>query len=484
MKTKSFVPPSGSRIVSFHPNGQAQSKKSIKMQAKRAARRSTKISQDEKQEQLQQLDADWETILCRKTLTPNTLKRVFRVSWPDVHAEMDISELIAARMSVVVTLTDIFGEQHIGFYKDADSACKALSAAITTLQSFFTSSEDQQHNLIISQYVFAITYMESAIELLTCKMLAPTAHENFQRGCGQILLRIHSAPYWKNIEKMISREIQEVEALVVIGDMLIGGFRGGKWEFVRGILVTVGVFGSAKGGGNTGRACLLTKADFLKRIGPEGKDADICVNESRALMASALCFVLIFPRLIFFKLRQNYYGPLASNESIEACGAPPDGDRGLGAPPLHTSKSNLVLRSFNKHLQICPTSSCTGSNAIPLGNVPSKGLKRLREQENKCYRETSEYGDSDSSADEGEVGGINRGHESWKRPKLNPDMRLLAEPEPGPSSQETPAMRRVRIEIEGVRIWDEGVVAELPEIVSEKNAGTNAGKTDREEQLL
>lgn len=300
MKTKSFVPPSGSCIVSFHPNGQAQSKKSTKMQAKRAARRSTKFSQDEKQEQLRQLDADWETILCRKTLTPNISKKVFKVSWPDVHAEMDISELIAARMSVAMTLTDIFEEQHIGFYKDADSACKALSAAITTLQNLFTSSEDQQQDLTLSQYVFAITYMESAIELLTCKMLAPTAHQHFQRVGGQIWLRIHSGPHWKNIEKMISREIQEVQTLVVIGDMLIRGFGGEKWEFVRGILVAVGVFGSTKGQSNARRACLLTKADFLKRIELEGKDADTRMNESRAPTASTLCFVLIFPRLIIF----------------------------------------------------------------------------------------------------------------------------------------------------------------------------------------
>lgn len=116
--------------------------------------------------------------------------------------------------------------------------------------------------------------------------------------------------------------------------------------------------------------------------------------------------------------------------------------------------------------------------------MPPKGLKRVREQENKRYRETGEYEDSDSSADEGGVGGINQKHESWKRPKLNPDMRLLAEPEPGPSSQETPAMRRVRMEIEGVRICEEGVAAELPVIVSGRNGGTNAEKTDREEQLL
>lgn len=106
--------------------------------------------------------------------------------------------------------------------------------------------------------------------------------------------------------------------------------------------------------------------------------------------------------------------------------------------------------------------------------MPPKGLKRLREQENKRYRETGEYGgDSDSSADEGVVGGINEKHESWKRPKLNPDMRLLAEPELGPSSQETPEMRRVRMEIEGVRIYEEEVAEELPGIFSERNGGMN-----------
>lgn len=60
-------------------------------------------------------------------------------------------------------------------------------------------------------------------------------------------------------------------------------------------------------------------------------------------------------------------------------------------------------------------------------------------------------------------------------------MRLLAEPEPGPSSQETPAMRRVRMEIEGVHIYEEKIVVEPKGIVSGRKYGTDAGGTDREE---
>lgn len=306
MKTKSFVPPSGSRIISLHPNGQAQSKKLAKMQTKRVTRKSTKLSQDKKQQQLRQLDADWETISCRKTLTPNTSKKLFGVPWPDVHAEMTLSELIAARASLVVTLADIFEEQHIGFYKDADSACKTLSTTTTTLQGLFMSSSAQQQDLILSQYVFATTYMEYAVELLTCKMLDPTSHQNFRRGGGPLWLRIHTGPHWKTIEKKMSREIQEVQTLVMIGDMLIRGFKGGQWEFVRGVLVAVGVFGSAKGKGsdenNAGRACLLTKADCLKRIEErERTDADTSINGSRAqVTVSTLCLVSISPRLIIY----------------------------------------------------------------------------------------------------------------------------------------------------------------------------------------
>lgn len=461
------------------------------MQTKRATRKSTKLSQDKKQQQLRQLDADWETISCRKTLVPNTSKKLFGVPWPDVHAEMAPSELIAARASLAVTLADIFEEQHIGFYKDADSACKTLSTTVTTLQGLFMSSSAQQQDLILPQYLFATTYMESAVELLTCKMLDPTSHQNFRRGGGPLWLRIHTGPHWKTIEKKMSREIQEVQTLVMIGDMLIGGFKGGQWEFVRGVLVTVGVFGSAKGRDsgedNAGRACLLTKADCLKRIEErEGTGMDTCANGPRAqVTVSTPLLRLNFPQANnMSKPRQNYYGPLAISEDLAACGPIPGDGRGIGILPPHVSRSNLALHSFKKQLQISSTDDCTSSNAVPLGSFPPKGLKRLLEQENKHYRETGAQGDSESSGDEDGVGEINEKNGSWKRPKLNPDMRLLAEPEPGPSSQETPAMRRVRMEIEGVRICEGGGVAELPGIFGEWKGGTNAVETGREEQVL
>lgn len=118
---------------------------------------------------------------------------------------------------------------------------------------------------------------------------------------------------------------------------------------------------------------------------------------------------------------------------------------------------------------------CTSSNSVPQSSVTPRGLKRLRERENKHYRETRIYEDSDSSADGDDIGDINKKSESWKRLKLNPDMRLLAEPEPGPSSQETPMMRRVRMEIESVRICEENIMA-----VSERiDGGGNYGEAGR-----
>lgn len=129
-------------------------------------------------------------------------------------------------------------------------------------------------------------------------------------------------------------------------------------------------------------------------------------------------------------------------------------------------------------------SDCPGSNLVPCNTIKHKGLKRLRERENTHYRETGVHEDSDSSADGDAAGKINKKSESRKRSKLNPNMRLLAEPEPGPSSQETPAMRRVRMEIEGVHIYEEKIVVEPEGIVSGGKYGTDVGRTSREEQVL
>lgn len=305
MKTKSFIPPPGSRIVSLRSDGRSKSEKLVKKQLKKAMTKVRK-SRVEKDEQLRQLDADWEAVIPRKTLAPKTKRKraletaqCFEVPWPDVHAEMDLSELITARVSLAVTLTGLFEEQHIGFYKDADSACTALSAIITTLRSPAQSSEDHHNDSIrLSQIMFATTHMESAVELLTCKMLDPTSPQHYLYGGGPLLLRIDTGPHWKSIENKISVEVQAVKTLVVIGDMLVRGIKDGQWEFVRGVLESVGVFGSAKGNeSDTRRIHLLTKTDFLRCI-EKRKDTytDFRMNESRAqAIVNTLLLCLSFP---------------------------------------------------------------------------------------------------------------------------------------------------------------------------------------------
>lgn len=291
MKTKSFIPPPGSRIVSLRSDGRSKSEKLAKKQLKKAMTKVRK-SRVEKDEQLRQLDADWEAVIPRKTLAPKSKRKRaletaqrFEVPWPDVHAEMDLSELITARVSLAVTLTGLFEERHIGFYKDADSACTALSAIITTLRSPALSSEDQHRDSIwLSQIMFVITHMESAVELLTCKMLDPTSSQNYLYGGGPLLLRIDTGPHWKSIENKIFVEVQTVKTLVVIGDMLVRGIKDGQWEFVRGVLESVGVFGSTKGNESDTRGIhLLTKTDFLRYIEKrEATYTDFRMNESRA----------------------------------------------------------------------------------------------------------------------------------------------------------------------------------------------------------
>lgn len=306
MKKKSFVPPPGPRAISSHPNGRAQSEKLAKRQLKKAMGK-TKHSKAEKEEELRQLDADWETVTSRKTLTPKTkLKRVlditqlFEVSWPDVHAEMDLNELIAARVSLAVTLAGIFEEQYISFYKAADSACTALSAVIATLQCLAMSVNDQQKDSIwFLQFVSATTHMKYVVELLTCKMLDPTSPQHCRRGGGPFLLRIHTGSHWKSIEKKISKEVREVQALVMIGDILTTGFKGGQWEFVRGVSETVGVFRSTEGSdidSSVRQIYLLTKAHFLKRIERREdirKDSRMDESPAQAIVSTPL------PRLSF-----------------------------------------------------------------------------------------------------------------------------------------------------------------------------------------
>lgn len=262
----------------------------------------TKHSKVEKEEELRRLDADWETATYRKTLTPKTkLKaQLFEVPWPDVHAEMDLNELITARVSLAAKLAAIFEQQYISFYKDADSACTALSAVITTLQCLAMSMNDQQKDSIwFLQFVAATTRMKYAVELLTCKMLDPTSPQHCRLGGGLLLLRIHTGLHWKSIEKKISKEAQEVQALVAIGDILTTGFKGGQWEFVRGVLETFGVFWPTKGSdGDSGvrQIYLLTKSHFLKRIErQENIRKDPCMDDSPA--QATVCTSL--PRLSF-----------------------------------------------------------------------------------------------------------------------------------------------------------------------------------------
>lgn len=449
-------------------------------------KKALKLSKDEREQQLKQLDGDWETITNRKTLTPKTkLKKgaqttpMLEVPWPEVHAEMDLSDLTAARVSLAVTLTGLFEEQHIGFYKDADSACTALSVIIITLQSLAMSSEDQQNDSIwLSQFMLATTHMEFTGETLTCKMLDPPPNrQQYRRGGGSHWPGVRAGPYWKSIENNISGEIQEVQKLVIVGDMLITGFKGGRWDFVRGILETFGVFRSAKGmdvrdGGerNARRTYLPTKEGFLERIERrKGTQREPRMNESRAQAVVSTSP----PRRVSSAhanhtstLQQNYYAPLTGGGNLEVCHLP-IGSRSLfEPPPLHTSSSTA------------PNS--TGSNAVPLGGVTPNCLKRHRERENKLYRETNACeGNDGSTTDDDEAEKVDEKSKSSKRVKLNPDMRLLAEPEPGPSSQETPAMRRVRMEIEGVHICEEGVVSQLQEIL-----GTIAGQACGKEQVL
>lgn len=489
MKTKSFVPPPGSRVISFHPNGRAQSEGLAKRQLKRVMGK-TRRSKAENEEELQQLDADWEIITHRKTLTPKTkLKRVsdttqlFEVPWPDVHAEMDLNELITARVSLAVKLAGIFEEQHISFYKDADSACTALSVAITTLQRLAMSISNQQKDSIwFLQFVSATTHMKYAVELLTCKMLDPTSPQHCQRGGGPFLLRIHTGSHWKSIENKISKEVQGVQALVIIGDMLITGFKSEQWEFVRGVLETIGVFRSAKGSdgdSDVRQICLLTKAHCLKRIEKREdiyKDSRMHESRAQALVNTPL------PRLscpyanIISVLQQNYYAPLTSSEDLAASRLLSAVSGSLPAILPHTNRSNLSTHSYNKQLNMFSASDCTGSDLVLRNSIKHKGLKCLRERANTHYRETGAHEDSDSSADGDETGEINKKSEPRKRSKLNPDRRLLADPEPGPSSQETPEMRRVRMEIEGVHIYEEKIVTGPKEFLVEGSMGRTRGE--------
>lgn len=160
-------------------------------------------------------------------------------NWPEVHPEMELTELIAARGSLMETLKSIKPgssfHKFIGLFNDADAACNDAWAVATTLHSLVASVPEMPSygtNEPGLSYLLdrsAIRDTEKAVEKLTCMLLAPNNVEIL----GSISTRISLL---KSTVERVERYMGEVRSWKCIGDKLIKGMNEGNEQFIRGVL--------------------------------------------------------------------------------------------------------------------------------------------------------------------------------------------------------------------------------------------------------
>lgn len=160
-------------------------------------------------------------------------------NWPDVHPEMELPELIAARGSLMETLKSIKPGnsfyRFIGLLNDADAACNDAWAVATTLRGLVTSAPEMpsygtnEPGLSCLLDYCAIREIEKAVKKLTCVLLAPSNVEIL----GSISTRISLL---KSTVERVEQYMGEVRSWKCIGDKLIKGMNEGNEQFIRGVL--------------------------------------------------------------------------------------------------------------------------------------------------------------------------------------------------------------------------------------------------------
>lgn len=205
--------------------------------------------------------------------------KISAIDWPEVHADMGIAELIAARVSLIEALKSLKPEKPpcglIGLFNDADTACNDVWTATVLLRCLVPSISEMPSCGIGEQGLpyllknFAILDMEKAVEKLTCELLNPNNSKIFQRSSplvGQL----------KSNAKMVGRYTTEAKSWGQIGDMLIKGINEGNTQFVRGALEALEARSAAiKSHEETAesRSHLISRENFIQRMeGQKGLD--------------------------------------------------------------------------------------------------------------------------------------------------------------------------------------------------------------------
>lgn len=192
------------------------------------------LSQDEK-------DAKIDALISRKKLIPKKQREKITdfVNWPEVHAEMDLTELFAARVSLMKILKFIKPghsiHKFVGLLKDADAACSDAWATATVLRSLVASVPEvssYEPGLPHQLERCTILNMERAVENLTCVLLNPNYLESLR----------HKSTY-NNQHRLTVGRVQkytkDVKSWKCIGSMLTKEINEGNMQFVRGVLETL-----------------------------------------------------------------------------------------------------------------------------------------------------------------------------------------------------------------------------------------------------
>lgn len=303
-----YPPPLEPVQTSCSPNQLSNLPKASRKRIDRAIKKIkfSKASPEEKDKQIRQVYAKEVEAAknpvekTRKTLVPKSKFRkpsstaespqvqFNKVSWPEVHAEMELRELITTRMDLVAALCGLNQENMVpSFFKDADAVCIALWDTSNALRNLL-SYEGKQNKISIDLYMSAIGDMEGAIERLTCEILDRANARVCQRKNGALRLKPQADSDWKAVENKIKAPTEKVKKMLMIGSLLIEGFQEGQWLFVGGILETLRILSPSKessekdnnGDGKNAlkvshvrKTCLMSKTAFMERKKGEHRDA-------------------------------------------------------------------------------------------------------------------------------------------------------------------------------------------------------------------
>lgn len=192
------------------------------------------LSQDEKNTKI-------DVLISRQKLIPKKQreKTTDFVNWPETHAEMDLTELFAARVSLMKVLKFIKPghsiHKFIGLFKDADAACSDAWATVIALRSLVASVpkiSSYEPGLPHQLERCAILNIERAVGSLTCILLNPNYLESLRRKSTH-----------KNQHKLTVGRVEEytkdVKSWKCIGSMLTKEINEGNMQFVRGVLETL-----------------------------------------------------------------------------------------------------------------------------------------------------------------------------------------------------------------------------------------------------